>query len=650
MNPRRYTRKISRETRRNPDKELAIDLHNFLNRIDVEKDAVHAAVPIRDRTLFHARADELFGPLLAQSYSKSVAQMRDIVGTYRSEKATVCKIKDYATNRHLVTRIVPPTVRIGIQDAGLCPTTFNSAIQILVTPGSYIDRCDRAKGTMLYGFKRPLRERDFKQLGMSSHVREFVPTLGADMSCRVVIHRPGSTIDALFDDSYKPIAGDVAYFEGNTVKNTWFNDADASASAAASATAHTYILVKELGDTLQAYYTRLFIDETGTDRRTVCMFTNDELLAMRCQLLFVPVLYSVNADKTDKLFYMYPVMDEIRADFIAMYRSNLEVENARVIEHIESVLSKQYCLYPNGRIVRFTSESPFAAVLRDCIKEIQKNTALFSTYPVDAYDVEQVRRLSNYFRAVQIFNEKGVVNTGARALFVLPKRDTPVFRDPWGAVVDRLIAQTGGGGSSGSGSGSAVEIVPPPYSAAEYMTATGEVAQLSYIKTCNALFDQMHLDYPEKSTAEVHAHVENIHSLFCCYFGYVAESTSFKGFIVRFVDMYMRGVLWMSYEEFEQMFESWKDEYDRIHPPLPTVFSPPPVPSMETVIADLKASVATSAAWEALSAPMASSVFTAPSIPSPPPLPLPPPPVLMFAYGGRRTLRRRRRGGGGGDL
>lgn len=619
MNSRRYTRKISRETRRNPEKELAIDLHNFLNRIDVEKDAVHAAVPIRDRTAFHAHADALFGPLLAHSYAKSLAQMREIVGRYRSEKATVLKIKDYATNRHLVTSIVPPTVRIGVQDAGLCPTTFNSAIQILVTPGSYIDRCDRAKGSLLYGFKRPLRERDFKQLGMSSHVREFVPTLGADMSCRVAIHRPGSTIEAVFDDSYKPVAGDVAYFGGNTVKNTWFNDHGAGDVT----TAHTYILVKELGDTLQAYYTRLFIDETGTDRRTVCMFTNDDILSMRCQLLFVPVLYNVNADKTDKLFYYYPVMDEIRAEFIAMYRSNLNIENGRVIEHIESVLSKQFCLYPNGRIVRFTSESPFAAVLRDCIKEIQKNTALFSTYPVDAYDVEQVRRMSNYFRAVQIFNEKGVLNTGARALFVLPKRDTPVFRDPWGAVVDRLIAhaQTGGGGDA------PVEFAPPPYSVQEYMTATGEVAKLSYIKTCNALFDQLHLDYPEKSTAEVHAHVENIHALFCCYFGYVAESTSFKGFIVRFVDMYMRGALWMSYEEFEEMFESWKEEYDRIHPPLPTVFSPPPIPSMDALIADI---------LDRVRVPVAAV--------APPAAPLPvAAPTLVLAYGGRRHTTYKRR-------
>lgn len=593
-------------------------MHVFLNRIDVEKDAVHASVPIRDRTVFHARADELFGPLLADSYAKSVSQMRNIVGKYRSEKATVLKIKDYATNRNLVTRIVPPTVRIGVQDAGLCPTTFNSAIQILVTPGSYIDRCDRAKGSLLYGFKRPLREGDFKQIGMSRHVREFAATLGSDMSCRVAIRRPGSTIDVVFDDSYKPVAGDVSYFGGNTVKNTWFNDHGASANADDVATADAYILVKELGDTLQAYYTRLFIDESGTDRRVVCMFTNDELLTMRCQLLFVPVLYSVNADKTDKLFYIYPVMDEIREDFIAMYRSNLNLENARVIEHIESVLSKQFCLYPNGRIVRFTSESPFATILRDCVKEIKKNTALFVTYPVDTYDVEQVRRLSNYFRAVQIFNEKGVLNTGARGLFVLPKRDSPVFRDPWGAVVDRLIAKTQAGG----GACNDVEIAPPPYSAAEYMTATGEDAKLSYIKTCNALFDQMHLDYAEKSTAEVHAHVENIHALFCCYFGYVAESTSFKGFIVRFVDMYMRGALWMSYEDFEQMFEAWKDEYDRIHPPIPTVFSPPPIPSMDEVIADLKAALLAQAA----PAPVAPPVTT--TVPSPPP--------LVLAHGGRR--------------
>lgn len=613
----RFTRKVSQANRRNPEKELQIDLHIMLNRIDVEKDAVYTSVPIRDRTLFHAHADELFGPLPARTYAESVARMKDIVKKYTSEKAFVVHIEEYEVGKLTEIEIVPSYVTVGVQDAGISPKTYIPAIEILVTPGSYIDRCDRTKGSIVYGFNRPLNERDCKDLGMSVHVKGVVPTLYSDGSCRIVVQRPGTTIDALFNNAYKPIVGDVAYFQGNREKNTWFNTDGADRTKA-----HSLILVKELGDTLQAYYARLYIDSTRADRRSVCLFTNDEILTMRCQILFVPVLYNVNADKTDKLFYFYPVMDHVHTEFIRMYRSNLSKNNKVVIENIASVLAKKYCMYPNGRIVRFTQDSGFAKVLQECITEIQKQTATFLTYPIDTYQIEQVRRLSKYFHAVRIFNEKGVLNTGARALFITPTRDTRVFRDPWGAVVQRLVAQTGGGDNED------VEIAPPPYSIPDYIHVTEDEAQLSHIKTCNAIFAELHTDYPEKPVDEVYAHVENIHMLLYCYFGYIAESTSFKGFIVRLVDMYMDGTLWMSYKEFEDMFASWSAEYDRLHPPIPRALVPPPTPSMDDVIADLLAFVAAPAATLAVASASASA---------------PRPMVLVHGGGPRNQTRCRRK-------
>ena len=77
----RYTRKYSRNQRKNPNNDFEIDIHKALNRIDIEKDAYHIKYPdkIRNKVAFEYYANILFGDLLKDSYDRSYNHIETIL-------------------------------------------------------------------------------------------------------------------------------------------------------------------------------------------------------------------------------------------------------------------------------------------------------------------------------------------------------------------------------------------------------------------------------------------------------------------------------------------------------------------------------------------------------------------------------------------
>ena len=160
----------------------------MLNRMDAEKDATHVADRVIDMDTFSNIADQLFDTLPRQGYSKSLTYFSSIMSTFVSKKAVYLEIK-HAVSEHQfyekLKTLVPAEVKYGIQDAGMAPQLFKPDIQLIITPGSYLDPASRSPATIKYGFDKVLTSADFKRIGFSTHIDTLKASLSDSGSCKL---------------------------------------------------------------------------------------------------------------------------------------------------------------------------------------------------------------------------------------------------------------------------------------------------------------------------------------------------------------------------------------------------------------------------------------------------------------------------------
>jgi hypothetical protein len=446
---------------------------------------------------------------------------------------------------------LPSNITYGIQDAGKSPKKFNPDITLITTPGSYMDPCSRSKESLNFGFDFNLNRNDFKNIGIPL-IYKLTPSLDILKNCNIQIEENNNVkvVDVTFDAKFVPVRGDLLFFKGNPTKNDKFNDALVNRNDG-----YKFIVCKELGDTLQAYYGIKFIKFANIDKNSICLFTNDGLLSLRCQILFLPVLYNVMRDRVDKYFYFNPVMTTIQTEFINLWKENIIKNNNDVINSIKHVQHRGLFSLINGKLVHFSSSSKIYTLLNNLINEINHYTTLFVRNNVSFSNLEHFRKYTCLFQAISIFN--GIVlNSCAKHLFIDYSDKKHAFPTSFGLFLDEVYKHQSGGGD-----GDNDIVLDYDISKCDYIDVDPVEEHEPRINTQHEIHNQLRLLHPDKSLNQLCIINDTINSLLYNYFDFIGESTYHSEFVTYILKLYESDNLHLSFLEFEKQYKEWEEKH-----------------------------------------------------------------------------------------
>jgi hypothetical protein len=539
-----FTRKFTSTQKNNPHADIIIHLHRALNRVDVSKDAFNVDVPVVINTkLFNDCANYLFGKLPMEDYSNSLMYINTYIKAFESHETNEIVISDYSDKANI--NFLPNFILYGIQDAGISPERYNKNINVVITPGSYLDPASRSRGTVLFGFNKTLTNKDFINIGMpiitnlKSNLTDT--TYNVDIELRHKDH-----IITSFSSDFKPTGGDVSYFSGNSVKNKYIDRSNANVVVIVK-----YILCKELGDTLQAMYGKLFAQELVNGVNKVCLFTNDNILTLRSKLLGLQVVYNVKTGKFNRIFYHHPVMTSITDAFISMWKENIRKHNDIVISGIRLIMSKGRYNLLNGRTVSVSHNDAIKDILNQYISNVDNKTSSFNEIKPEKNNIEAYRKCSIEHQMPRLFIDN-VLNSIAIGTIFFTNAQRNILMD----VKKKSMA---GGGS---------ELPPFEFTSVDDdFTIDRDYTDLdsSSTHTKRILYLLLSNKYPEESKNKICFMVESISSMLYLYFNYMGASSSDVDFIRRIIDEYESQIFGkMSFVDFERMYKPWTEDEMRV--------------------------------------------------------------------------------------
>lgn len=336
-------------------KDRLIELNKEINRLDIEKDAFKPKINIDTEggnNLFIYCADQMFGNL--DKYSRQLSKIENIFKKYNKGK-----VANYNSYDNKYDNFLPSIITHSIYDTGVNPRNINNKIKIINTPGSYIDTATKIKHDEECCFSDILTTNDFKMLGIDN-INELRNTDKINILDTSIVFTFDKVINPKFNKLINNIAIRPQYFKGNSIKNEWFNNNVLKFSNHGKEHYKTevikegkiYILCKLLGDLLQAYYCKLYLDKLPKEKRnSCCIFTLDNILRLRSILLNIPVLYNVGKGM-DTLETTYQTSDpNIDTHFKKLYYDIMKNHNDSIIEHINSILTIGYFYVNKQRII-----------------------------------------------------------------------------------------------------------------------------------------------------------------------------------------------------------------------------------------------------------------------------------------------------------
>jgi hypothetical protein len=326
--------------------------------------------------------------------------------------------------------------------------------------------------------------------------------LNDDKSCKLTINFVEDTsLNILFYKNFKIKSGDACYFRGNRVKNAYFNS-----NNIALPEAFKYIICKELGDTLQAYYGKLCSMLIDDGQRKICLFTNDSILTLRCKLLNLQVVYNVKIGQSDRIFYRHPQMTYVEDGFAQIWRENVMIHNNAVIESINTRLHKGVYHLINGRQKLFNSKSNIIYVLVEYIQHTSRLTTDFIAIDHNTMKLEDYRKKSIAYQMPHLFINS-VLNPCALAL--------PIFTED-----DRreLIANN----AVMSGGGSLPEFTFKTEEDNYTIDREYGDSDPPYVIVGRALYNALRSREPSARCQEICYIVESISSMLYIYYNYMA--------------------------------------------------------------------------------------------------------------------------------
>jgi hypothetical protein len=520
---RRFTRKLTRTQKHNPRNNLEVNIHRLLNRLDIEKDAFYSNSPMTKRIdRFKIIADALFGVLPKTDYDQSFAYIINMLLAYNSKISNVMQIGEYSNKSNL--EFLPNEIKFGIQDAGLSPTRYNKSIKLVITPASYIDPANRSCGELVFGFDNILTNVDFTGIGISQILR-FTPTLTTDRECHInIIFERGNAVNLIVGHTFSLLRGDVSYFKGNTIKNKYLDNEVVNYDECIR-----YILCKQIGDLLQAYYGKLFAKKTLDGYISTCLFTNDYVLTLRCKLLQLQVVYNVQSGKTSRLFYHYPVMNEMNNAFIELWRSNAIKHRDFVLKCIASRLEEHSYLLAHGGMIRFDSSSPITEIIQNYGNHVKSAVKRFLEIVPSTLTIEEFRKQYVLCVLPTLFIGS-VLNSAATFLpLFTPQEQSLLLKG------DRVLR--GGDHDHTELPKYEFELEEDDYTVErEY-----DDSDISSVHTKHALYNILKMKHPMKQKQELIYTIEGISEVLAVYFNYICESRWDDKFIKEIVDQYDNG-------------------------------------------------------------------------------------------------------------
>ena len=174
------------------------------------------------------------------------------------------------------------------------------------------------------------------------------------------------------------------FFKGNPEKNKFINENINNSDDNIKYTSIMLLLLKELGDTMQAIILEKILQEASKGKNdlgnylgTSCLLTNDTVLATRCSMLSVPFLLKHNYILTS---YQPPISEEDKEKVLKAYDKNQKLQEIdRIILNNEGVINGlnffllQF-LKPNIRNIKLSEQTDesFRVVNKKIIEFIEE--------------------------------------------------------------------------------------------------------------------------------------------------------------------------------------------------------------------------------------------------------------------------------------
>lgn len=551
--PKRFTRKNPKYQKNKQYIDISERYNRILNRVDIEKDAIYYKdMPIRNGLYyFHLIANRLFGNLTNNSYKDTLEYITNALSSYESSDSNEITIDTY--DDKIPYDFIPNIIQYGVQDAGMSPKSYLSTIQNLITPGSYIDTCLRSSKGIEFGFGNIYDNLIFKKIGMPMIKSLIVSNIVKDSynfgDCSIKLSINNSVINTTFNGKFIAYQGDVNYFKGNETKNKYFNNGTVDYE-----TSVNYILCKELGDTLQVLFGKLFTDNIVHDNKKVCIFTNDSILTLRCKLVGMQVVFNIPHGKSSKTVYHYPVMSEIISDFLKLWQSNTIKYNEMNIKDIESVIKNKFYFSVSGKRITFSHNDNVYILLNKYINYIIQKNNEFKNIDYTTISSKLYHNYSVIYKVPCLFINDVLNNAILKLAFSYDEQNILLGGD----------SMTGGGDRDGQ------QITPFTfiYDDDEHFDYTKDHIYddtvRPAVRTKRTLFIIFTKKYPEKSKNEICYIIEGISIVLASYFNFMGESTNHEEFLQKIVDQYEASTLGtQSFEDFESEYKEWAYKDDK---------------------------------------------------------------------------------------
>jgi hypothetical protein len=373
-------------------------LQKLINRVDIQKDVMTKKNNVSSddgKQLFQKCANELFGNL-ENNYTYSFDYINSVIKTKNIAKPYIFNMHDNKT-----IELFPKYITHAIYDTGTEPFYLNKNINVINTPATYIDTASKINNNSFCCFEDILDEKTFNELGIKDilQLKNTVNGNFLNVSIDFIFRK---NFISRFDITNNSINNRPKYFKGNSIKNEWFEDnAIYRTNQNIINEGKIYLLSKLLGDLLQAYYCKLYLDKLDKRKRNTCaVFTLDNILRLRSIMFNIPVFYN----RTDDCIIMSEYHDtniNINKHFEKLYLETMKNNNQSIIDYITNVINIGY-FYLDRR--RFLLNENIKKILNTLILYISNKTKLAEKI-MPNNNLETYRKIIYSYIARHIFHK-----------------------------------------------------------------------------------------------------------------------------------------------------------------------------------------------------------------------------------------------------
>jgi hypothetical protein len=540
--------------------KILFELHKKLNRLDVDKDAFKCNEKILNNLgsnlLFKNVADNLFGTLKSFDGDKKI--LTEKIDKYKGSVKTI-------PLEHLLVLqdFIPKKYKKYIHD---CGTGINAdtTLELIITPGSYIDTASKTKNGIYYGFDKILTVDDFLEIGIE-YIYELSCKLNKNKSCKVNIKLSfDNDINVSFNDNFKPIPSNnnsisMHYFEGNATKNNWINlhGIDDIKNIFVINEIKKLIITKLIGDSLQAYYCKLYLDSIPYNAEKDCILTTaDKFLYLRSILLNIPIIL-FESKPIEKMTLNTP--ENIDDVFCKFYYDRVINHNNKVIENINTVIAKNYLIINNSKVIINTAIIEYLNLIINELNIRNNEVGKIRSDSTDKYRQALFKNKGQHI--INVIDDEHILYDNIYYLFPLMKLETDVIFTKNMSLNEYLLSliKTTGGNKINEKDYYDLpiyKVIPDNYE--EYIEQISIKDHANYIKYAfyyNLKKINTNTENQNKRDAE------NLYNLIFHYYNFTGCTIKKTSFISIIIEEYNRNHLkHMTLDNYIALFKSWYNE------------------------------------------------------------------------------------------